>query len=220
MAGIALLLAVVLTYPACVGPVKGLYPPGNSEAAKTVYVVSHGWHTGIVVDRRDIPKGVWKENNLFPNARWIEVGWGDEAFYQAPDPSMWVTCKAVFWPTPSALHVVSFHEPVASFFPDSRLLEIRLSQRGFERLARFIEDSYLRGVDGEVIPLGPGLYGDGRFFRARGKFFALRTCNNWTARALRSAGCPITPPYAVTAGNLFFQARKFGTTIESEAAGK
>jgi hypothetical protein len=33
----------------------------------------------------------------------------------------------------------------------------------------------------------------------------LTTCNVWTARALRAAGFPITPVWALTAANVMFQ---------------
>ena len=42
---------------------------------------------------------------------------------------------------------------------------------------------------------------------------ACRTCNKWVAQALRSAGCPITPFYALTADNVIYQVAKFGTVV-------
>lgn len=207
------LLVWMATFAGCLGPVRGLYPPPQGEETCSVYVVKHGWHTGLIVVRSNIPPPSWPASAHFPNARFLEVGWGDEVFYREDDPSLWVTCKAAFWPTPSALHVVGFHEPVEQFFPHQQLVEIRLSEQGHARLCEFIQASYLLDKGGEPIQLGAGQYGDSRFYKARGKFFFPRTCNMWAARALRSAGCPVTPAWAITSGNLMWQVHRFGKIL-------
>jgi hypothetical protein len=101
-----------------------------------------------------------------------------------------------------------------SAFPENEIIAVKLSERGFKKLCRYIERSYRRNKQGETIPLNPSLYGDGRFYRANGKFYLPKTCNTWTARALRAAGCPITPVYAMTAGNMMSQTKKFGEVVE------
>jgi hypothetical protein len=54
---------------------------------------------------------------------------------------------------------------------------------------------------------------------AREKYSLLKTCNTWTARALRSAGLPITFLYAVSAGNLMDQTRPLGRRINAARRG-
>ena len=66
--------------------------------------------------------------------------------------------------------------------------------------------------------LGQGQYANSRFYAARGKYSLLQTCNTWTARALRSAGLPITSLYAVSAGNVMAQTRPLGRRISEHAA--
>ena len=100
--------------------------------------------------------------------------------------------------------------------PRREIFEIAVSGRGFDRLVTFIQEAHARDEAGRAIPLGPGQYGNSRFYLAREKYFLLKTCNTWTARALRAAGAPITPLYALTAGNVMSQARAFGTPIGSE----
>jgi hypothetical protein len=48
---------------------------------------------------------------------------------------------------------------------------------------------------------------------ARERCVLLKTCDAWSARALRSAGVPITPLLAVTAGGLMEQARRVGRVV-------
>jgi len=206
-----LLLGSVLA--GCAGPIEGFYPPAPGESVKPVYVINHGWHTGIAVRRADVPEGVWPEQHDFADSEYVEVGWGDRDFYLAPEGTSWLAFKAVVWPTPGVLHVVGFDGPVDRFFRRGEIVEVLVSDRGFRRLAAFVHDAYARDESARTTPLSPGQYASSRFYVAREKYFLLRTCNTWTARALRSAGLPITPLYAVTAGNVMAQARGFGKVV-------
>jgi hypothetical protein len=105
------------------------------------------------------------------------------------------------------LHIVGFDGPVERFFSDREIVEIRVAERGFRDLAAFVQDAYARD-GGRPIVLGLGQSANSRFYLAREKYFLLKTCNTWTARALRSAGLPVTPLTAVTAANLMDQVRK------------
>ena len=39
----------------------GVLIPPSPLSAETLYVVNHGWHTGLAIRRGDIPDGVWPE---------------------------------------------------------------------------------------------------------------------------------------------------------------
>ena len=212
---LVVLCALIALPSGCVGPVQSLYLPGDGKPRKSVYVVSHGWHTGLVVRRETVPEGIWPERSDFVDSEYVEVGWGDRDFYQAREATSGVALKAVFWSTSSVLHVVGFNDPVERAFPGSDIVEIKLPDRGFEKLSTFIQDAYARDESGRAIPLGPGQYGNSRFYLATERYYLLKTCNTWTARALRSAGCPIMPLYAVTAGSVMSQARKCAEAIRS-----
>ena len=54
----------MVTCCACAAPVKDLFPPGDNASTKPIYLVSHGWHAGIVLRRADIPANLWPENYL------------------------------------------------------------------------------------------------------------------------------------------------------------
>jgi uncharacterized protein (TIGR02117 family) len=205
--GLGVALAVTVSL-GCVGPKNGLVPPAADEPVTSVYVVNHNdWHTGIVVRRTDIPDDLWPEQRDFHGFNYVEVGWGDRDYYQASAPTWWITLKAAFWPSRSVLHVVGLDHPVALSFPGSEMIEIGLSSRGAEQLAAFIHESYKRDESGRSVSAGPGRYAHSRFYPARGVFHLFKTCNTWTAHAMRAAGCPVTPWYAITAGNLMRQAK-------------
>ena len=206
----ALLLVVGLVGAACLGPVRGLYPPQPGEATVTVHVVRHGWHSGLVIRRAQIPTGAWPEPGHFPAARFLEVGWGDRAFYQSPDAGVALAIEASFASEGSVLHVTGLDRLPAERFPHAEITAVELSARGAEALARFVSRGYARDEAGAPIDLGPGLYPGSRFYAATGRYSLLYTCNSWIAEALRAGGCPITPAWALTGGNLAFQARRCG----------
>jgi uncharacterized protein (TIGR02117 family) len=209
------ILFLAASCSACAAPVRDAPAPSESEPRKTIYLVNHGWHAGIVLRRAEIPDSVWPAPGDFPNAQYLEVGWGDMDYYQTPDPHMGLILKAALLPTASVLHIVGFSGSVPAYFPYSETIRIELSSAGFEHLSRTIAASFARDEAGNTTSLGHGLYGNSHFYLSRESYHLFNTCNVWTARALRAAGLPITPARAVTVKNLMSQARKFGMVVQS-----
>ncbi len=208
--------SLTLLCTGCRGPKKNLFPPAAGVPRKTVHLVSHGWHTGIIVSRADIPTNVWPAQRDFAVFESVEVGWGDDGFYRSEKITATIAVQALFWPTPSVLHVVGFNGPPEQEFPESQVIRVGLSPEGFQQLCAFMDRAYAHTASGRTIPLGPGLYGESEFYRANGSYYFPKTCNSWTASALRSAGCPITPLWSVTSGNVMSQAKKFGTVLQPD----
>ena len=208
------LLALSVVAAGCAGGLEGRVASAPGEADKPIYIVNHGWHTGIAVRRADIPEGVWPEHRDIRASESVEVGWGDRDFYVAPEGTLWLALRAVFWRTSSVLHVVGFDGPAEDFFRPREIVEVLVSARGLRQLAAFIADAYAKNDSGTTIVVGPGHYANSRFYAAREKYSLLNTCNVWTARALRAAGLPITPRYAITAANVMDQARASGMVVK------
>ena len=117
----------------------------------------------------------------------------------------WLSFKAAFFPNRSVLHVAGVRGELAALFRHSDLVEIRLSQPALEGLLRYIHEAFARDGETPATPLGPGHYGDSRFYPGRETFHLLRTCNVWTAAALRAAGLPVRD--AITRDGLLSQVR-------------
>jgi uncharacterized protein (TIGR02117 family) len=214
-----LLVLIICSASACTGSeTKEDLPSGPPESAKTIYLVGHGWHAGIVIRRDDIPAAVWPEKGDFANTEYLEVGWGDSDYYQTPDPDWGIALKAALVPTSSVLHIVGFSGPVTTYFPVSEVIAITLTRSGFEQLCQYIADSFLKDQAGNSVSLGPGLYGNSRFYRSHESYHLFNNCNAWTARALRNAGYPINPASIMTVDGLMSRARTFGTVIQSQPA--
>ncbi|MEN8261219.1 MAG: DUF2459 domain-containing protein [Pseudomonadota bacterium] len=197
---------------ACVGPIGKAGRGGGEEPAISVYLVNHGWHTGLVIPRPAVPTGLWPEVDDFPDADFLEVGWGDWDFYQSPETGVWMTLKAAFWPTASILHVMAIRGNVGRYYPHSEIIELTLSRESFWRLCRFIHDSNKRHGD-RADPMLSDFYRTSRFYPAQGNFHLFRTCNAWTTSALRAAGYPIGSLAALFSSSLMSGARKYGRPI-------
>lgn len=179
--------------------------PGEAHR-KEFQVVKHGWHVGIVVDQEEMASLMPLLGEDFSDTEHLEIGWGDARFYQAAEPSAGLALRAALWPTASVMHIVGFSGEPARYFSASEVVNICVRRSEYKRMLDFIIDSFERRPDGEVIPLGPGLYGTSRFYRAKGSFHLFNTCNTWTARALAATGLPVSTRI-ITAGGLVSQLR-------------
>jgi hypothetical protein len=106
------------------------------------------------------------------------------------------------------LRVIAVDELLTAAFPGAEIVPLRLSRAGFDRLLRFIDDTFVRTGAAAATPIGPGAWPRSYFYPAHGSYHLFQTSNAWTARALREAGVPITPLFALTSGGVLRQVRR------------
>ena len=201
LAGLAAALLALTLSTARPGD-PSLYPPSDADT-ETVFVVSHGWHSGLVLRREGLAgegAGAALRNiaTRFRAYDDVEFGWGEARFYRAT-PTLaafdWrLALSALFTPGGSegVIQVVGLARPVRESFPQAEIVPVPLSRRGLSRLlARLDADFHL--ADGQPAALGPGLYGPSLFYAGEGRFSYSNVCNHWTAGLLNAAGLPITP---------------------------
>ena len=174
---------LILLLAGCAAPAREQTAAGEIP----IYVITHGWHTGIAMRAADIDFARWRPLPHPARTRYIEIGWGDRDYYPAPGFNLWYGFKALAWPTPSVLQVTGFNEPPARYFSASEVVELGVSRTGFERLLAHITASF----EPQAAPIAPSLYASGAFYPSREKFHLFKTCNVWVARALRAAGIEV-----------------------------
>lgn len=178
----------------------------DAERSRVVYVVRRAHHSGIAIATADWPNRDGPVLASFPQARYLEFGWGDAAYYQAPDPALGVTIAAVFWPTPTVMEVIPW-QVIAEGFEDSETVALRVSNAEFLAIAQAIDDSFVQPIsatgNGYDVPNGRSL-----FYDARGKFHMFRMCNRWTAERLKLAGCSVRPRLMMTASQAITAAKR------------
>jgi uncharacterized protein (TIGR02117 family) len=165
-------------------------PEGSTacRSPRTLFVVSHGWHTGVVVERKDLVKLLPPLAGDIGEEGHVEVGWGEERFYQARETTVGMALRAMIQRNSSVLQVVPLASPVRDYFRQSEVTEILVEEQGYRAALAFVAESFTRTSAQGVIRLSPSLYGSGWFYRAEGSFHALNTCNTWAARAIDKAG--------------------------------
>ena len=210
-----LLLALVVLASGCAAQSNpGALPAADAQdTTHQVHVVRHGGHSGIVVRAADVPLQAWPARREFADAEYLEVGWGDRAYYQAPDPSLWLGLRALLWPTAGVLHVVAFSGPVEHYFASAEIVALQVTPQGLARLVAAVSASHELDAAGQPIPFGPGNYGTSRFYASNEVFSLFATCNVWVAAKLREAGVPVGPVLSPTSGALFAQLRRHGQVI-------
>lgn len=181
------------------------------EQTTVIYVVSHGWHTGIILNKYDLLAYIPELMDFFPineaasdlNLKeFIEIGWGDKDFYRATQITTKMTFKAMFMADGAIAHLVNVPMDPLVFFEGSQIKSLNLSEAGYLRLLAYIDSSLQRSPENTLIGLGKGIYGDSYFFEANGVYSLLNTCNKWTAKALQSGGVNITPTFKLTAASV------------------
>ncbi len=207
------ILIILLLGCAGARPIAELPSSEAGRKTKSIFVVNYGWHSALVIKKADVSEGVIREVKDFSDAEYLEVGWGDWDYYQAPDPGLGMALKAAFWSSRSVLHVAGFNGAVENYFRGSETVEIVLGEKAHHQLIQFLSDTFSRPARAAPPETRPGLYANSRFYPATGKFHLFRNCNTWVAEALRSAGLPVSPATSFTAGNLSHQVKQLGSAL-------
>ncbi|RDD60810.1 DUF2459 domain-containing protein [Ferruginivarius sediminum] len=184
-------------------------PPADGGArTHAVRVIDRGWHTAIVVPRPELAAtGLLPEAGDFPDAAFIEFGWGDRVYYPAKTTTLGMTLSAAFTATPAVMHVAGHSRAPDEAHPGSEVIRVALTDSGFRGLVRAIAGEFQRPGGGRAVSVSRGLFPDSLFYDAHGTFHLFNTCNTWTARMLRAGGVDLSPVGVVTANDLMTRLR-------------
>ena len=195
---------------------RALYPAPAGEPTVAVFVVSHGYHAGIVLPRATLAEVASRRgyaaliavSTRFAAFPFLEMGWGDEEFYRSVPTIASLTVpmasRALFLPgNRSVVHVVGLSYPPRAAFPAADIIALDLSAKGFDRTVGRIDATFAPAAGVPADDAGRGLYGPSRFYRARGTFNIFHVCNHWLADVLDAAGVPTAPVLATLPAGLF-----------------
>ncbi|WP_324080703.1 DUF2459 domain-containing protein [Geomonas sp.] len=183
------------------------YPPATKAEERSIYVVSHGWHTGVVLSREELGAQLGFVSQYLREGRYYEFGWGEAEWYQAEKVTPWIFLKTVFWSNPSVMHVVSLPVTPDRFFSGSDVVELTLSETGLEHLKEELRASFAFDPQMRPYPLKRSPDGESSFFKGEGNYLIINTCNRWTAKVLHSGGVPMDTAFTLRAASVIRQAR-------------
>lgn len=210
LAGIIL---VALLVSACSGKpyvVKPAPEPPDAVRSHPVFVVSHGWHTGLIIPADFLDQTVPDLGERFGDAAYYEIGWGDKGFYQAQEITTGLTLQAMFWSEGAVMHVVAIPGSPGEFFGESEIVGTCLTAGEMSSLTTFVSDSFAHDSAGQAIRRKNGIYGNSQFYDGEGRYYLLNTCNKWTAKGLLSAGVEISPSVSLTSESVMRVVRARG----------
>lgn len=185
-------------------------PQSNTdEEKKFVYVVDHGWHTGIVVDARAAAAVIAGLDFDYNEIDFIEFGWGDRAFYQTDSFSLWLAVKALFAPTQSVMHVAGLKHDPKVYFRHSEIVRLQVPKSRFIEMLKFIDKSFERDGQGRPNRIGRGLYAYSAFYSATGHYHVFNNCNTWINEALSEAGITNKGAMALTASSVMRNVKNY-----------
>lgn len=206
--GLIAVLAFVLSYVLIAELCTWL--PRNQDFANNgpilIYVHSNGVHTDLVLPVRSLELD-WRtlfEARHFPHspavqsADWILLGWGDEGFYlNTPswsDLKLGTALRALSGNAGTLLHVEYLSEAQRQRYP---MHPLWIDAERLRTLTRFVRDSATMD-DGEAQSVAGHYSNSDAFFRAKGHYSLLQTCNTWTGAALAQARIQVSawPPFA------------------------
>lgn len=179
----------------------------DSNKEITVYIRSNGVHTDIcmptvsaqanwlnVFDLRD-----YKDQN---QREYIAIGWGDKGFFL--DTPTWAelkastAIKAVFLPSPTAMHVEFLDTPVEN----ESIRKVQISKRAYRNLVTFVKSTFYVKNELPILIPGHGYWPTDNFYEAKGNYHLFNTCNVWTNDAMKSASIPTSVFSVFPEGNL------------------
>ena len=211
---LGIFIAIASYFFYCPSPTAGLFPAATNVKTRTIYFVHHDWHSGLAWAQQkteNFGAEEWKD------APYVEVGWGDRQFYFAGDQSIPSMLRAVFIPSDSVMHVVSFAESPTQFFKFP-VLPIELSEAGFQNLFAYVKQTFAVNEKGDrKATIGKGQYGVSSFYAAVPRYFSLFNCNTWAAEALRNAGLSVCPNRALLAKNLAEQIKYLQNSVRGNS---
>jgi uncharacterized protein (TIGR02117 family) len=201
LAGCALLYAAA-TY---ILPRITIEKEPNSAAEVTIYILTNGVHTDIVVPTRNAVTD-WSQEIKYANAvaadtsaPYLAMGWGDKEFYL--DTPSWAELKySVAFRAAFALSTTAIHATYYAGMTESKSCKkIMISIAQYRRLVNYMTNSFKKDAKGHCINIKTTAnYGKtDAFYEAIGSYSLFHTCNTWANNALKTSGqrCCLWTPF-------------------------
>jgi uncharacterized protein (TIGR02117 family) len=190
----------------------------DKEGFHKIYFIKQNWHTAIVFNAQELNLDLFKEYDSFSQYSLIDIGWGDEEFYQYPGFDSGLAFKALFYATPSTLRVEGINLTKEDYFDLSEIvIELEVSHEQFKKICSFINKTFYIYESGETSILSQKAAGKIIFYKANGLYHLFNTCNTWLARGLRESGIEIEDNILLTE-QLFNELSRIGNVLKSDQA--
>lgn len=207
--------ALFVLITACVSPNVEIWPPAPGSPAHDILVSVDTWHAVIAIEKESAEgRGLRTERSetnvpsqssaLSPqNFLYEEWSYAEQAWYLEGRQGPTGVLRALFWPSDGVVEVGFHARPWSERTPDPPAEQFRfaLSEEGYLRLREFLEGSRRSGTP---LRAGAGT----AFYPALRPYSVFHQCHHYAAHALRAAGMPVSPAWALTPSLLVAQLRR------------
>jgi len=167
----------------------------NPTADNTIYLSTNGVHLDIVIPKTHIDSLLLSGIKQSPTDNYLAFGWGDENFYiNTPtwgDLTFKNAFSALFLNSSTLMHVTRHR------YKRSDWVEIKITTSELRKLNTYILSTFKTNESGNKILLeNKGYSSSDDFYRAKGSYSCLKTCNSWVNSGFKESGlksCLWTP---------------------------
>lgn len=186
------------------------------DSLHSIYLIKQRWHTAVVFHKEEIDSNIFPVVKYFSIANLIDIGWGDEEFYQYPGFDSGLAWKALFYSTPSTLRVEGIYISKEKYFDVSEIVvELEINDEQLKSMLNYINETIWRDNERAHQILSKQHLNQVYFFKAKGNYHLFNTCNTWLAGGLKQIGFEIEDNIILTE-QLFQEAAKVGTVLKTE----
>ncbi len=208
---VLVMITTYLVWLFLLSPVKEYKITAEDEI--TIHLVKQQLHTGIIFTVNEELLTCIPELKDFSDKKYVDIGWGDEDFYQTPGFNYYLAVKALFIPTNSVLRIAGYNTDIIPYYgKESTVIELKITSTSFNILCEYISDTFLKD-DGNNIEQTSNVGSHIIFYRASEIYTLFNTCNTWIARGLKKAGLPINTFGIITVEQLFTEVSEYGRII-------
>ena len=192
------------------------YDGVENDTLFSIYLIKQRWHTAVVFYTNEIDSLILPEIKYFKGAEMVDIGWGDEDFYQHPGFDWDLAYQALFYPTPGTLRIEGIYISKQQYFDISEIVvELKINNEQLKRLLEYISDTIWKDENGEDKIFSTQYLNRVYFLKANGEYHLFNTCNTWLAKGLKQSGFHIKDDIILTE-QLFNEAAKIGKVLKAE----
>jgi hypothetical protein len=212
---------IALLLNGCATSQPHLWPPAVGERSYPIYVSLDTWH-GMIGFHLDLSPGsasLKLGQNEFESSGdrrlpggFEEWGYAERKWYIEGQQGIIGALRALLWPTEGTVEI-GRHDQLWAYRtpqPPADMFVFNLTEEGLLRLRR-----HLMSTLAATKPIAR--IGSSFFYSSRRAYHLFYNCHHYVAHALREAGLPVAPLWAVTRTTLAMQLRRAQRTAEQPA---
>ena len=157
-----------------------------------IHFFRDGIHTHLVLPATSLLQCIPELKETLQDCPWVRIGWGDFQYYGSSEQTLLSAIRALLLPTSAVIAVLGVKSIREQITATNRIYSIDSHPAVVESLARFISGYFKQGPEGQLDQVRERADGE-VFFKSRGTYMIINTCNNWTSRGLRIAGLRCLP---------------------------